>query len=100
VGRTLVIGVQWPKGNDCKHCVHGPEVEQGVIAPSLPPASAMFELKAGTSIEDAERIADCIRSHLGPGSDRPRSTRSNGHALIRVPTTRAHLAAECAATQR
>lgn len=68
MGRTFVIGVQWPKGNDWRHCVRGPEVEQGVIAASLPPASATFELKAGTSMEDAERIADCIRNHLGSGS--------------------------------
>jgi hypothetical protein len=68
VGRTLVIGVRWPKGNDWMHCVRGSEVKQGVIAPSLPPASATFELEPGTSMEDAERIADCIRNHLGPGS--------------------------------
>lgn len=40
-------------------------MEQGVIKPTLPPESATFQMKAGIPMEDAERIADCIRNHLG-----------------------------------
>jgi hypothetical protein len=43
-------------------------MEQGVITPTLPPETATFQMKAGIPMEDAERIADCIRNHLGAGS--------------------------------
>jgi hypothetical protein len=68
VGRRLVINVQWPKGTDWEHCVRGEEVEEAVEAASMPPAYATFQLKPDASTEDAKRIADCIRNHLGEGS--------------------------------
>lgn len=68
MGRRLVIDLQWPKGTDREHCAQGPEVEQVVSAASLPPAYATCLLTADISMEDAQRIAECIRNQLGPGS--------------------------------
>jgi hypothetical protein len=68
VDQRYVIGVELPLGNAWQECVRVPEVEQGWIAPSGPPAGAASVLQAGTTRAAAERIAECIRSRLEPAS--------------------------------
>jgi hypothetical protein len=63
-----VIGVERPLWRAWQECVRVPEVERGAITPTLPPEGAAFVLQAGTSRAAADRIAECIRSLLEPGS--------------------------------
>lgn len=71
-----MVGVTGPRSGVIDPCMEDPIIEEAIASANLPSTHLSIKLRQAAKLEDAERIADCLRQGLKSGDISIKSPRN------------------------